>query len=153
VIERQLALAAVRSESICFAHAQSVVRAERTVTHKKSGVEKPGARHYISSLQPAGKPVAGRGRASPALFAKLVRGHWSVENNIHWLRDAVGFEDRCRSKDANAACALALLRTALLAPVRAAGHHKLTEAMENFARNPRLALAILLHQRLASPNW
>jgi len=153
VIERQLAAEPVRSESICFPHAQSVVRAERKVTHKKSGVEKSGTRHYISSLARTGGPFAGSGQASPARFAKLVRGHWTVENNIHWLRDAVGFEDRCRSHDPNAACALTLLRTALLAPVRAAGHLSLTQAMEDFAGNPRLAVAILLHQRLASPNW
>lgn len=153
MIERQLAAEPVRSESICFPHAQSVVRAERKVTHKKSGVEKAGVRHYISSLELTGRPVAGIGRASPARFAKLVLGHWTVENNIHWLRDAVGYEDRCRSHDPNAACALALLRTALLAPLRAAGHLSLTQAMEDFARNPRCALAILLHQRLASPNW
>ena len=129
-----------------------MVRAERKVTHKKSGVEKTGVRLYISSLELTGRP-ASTGRASPALFAKAIRGHWAVENNIHWLRDAVGFEDRCRSRDPNAACALALLRTALLAPVRAAGHLSLTESMENCAENPRLAVAILLHQRLASPNW
>ena len=153
MIERQLAAAPVRSESICFAHAQSVVRAERKVTHKRSGAEKAGVRFFISSLALTQRPLTGSGRAGPSLFARLVRGHWSVENNIHWLRDAVGFEDRCRSRDPNAACALALLRTALLAPVRAAGHLSLTEAMENFAKNPRRALAILLHQRLASPNW
>lgn len=153
MIERQLAAEPVRSESICFPHAQSVVRAERKVTHKKSGTVKEGVRHYISSLELTGKSVAGTGRASPARFAKLVLGHWTVENNIHWLRDAVGFEDRCRSRDPNAACALALLRTALLAPLRAAGHLSLTQSMENCAENPRLAVAILLHQRLASPNW
>ena len=148
-----MAVEPVRSETICFAHAQSVVRAERKVTNKKSGEETFGVRHYISSLALPGRAVAGSGRASPARFAKLVRGHWTVENNIHWLRDAVGFEDRCRSHDANAACALALLRTALLAPIRAAGHLSLTKAMEDFAKTPRLAMAILLHQRLASPNW
>lgn len=153
MIERQLAAEPVRSESICFPHAQSVVRAERKVTHKKSGVEKAGVRLYISSLELTGRPAAGSGQTSPAQLAKLVLGHWTVENNIHWLRDAVGYEDRCRSRDPNAACALALLRTALLAPVRAAGHLSLTQSMENCARNPRLALAILLHQRLASPNW
>lgn len=128
-----------------------MVRAERKVTHKKSGVEKEGTRFFISSLEL--RPAAGSSRASPAHFAKLVRGHWTVENNIHWLRDAVGFEDRCRLRDPNAACALALLRTALLAPLRAAGHLSLTQAMEDCAKNPRLALAVLLHQRLASPNW
>ena len=106
MIERQLTAEAVRSESICFPHAQSVVRAARKATHKKSGVAKQGVRIFISSLEPAGPPVAGRGRARPARFAKLVLGHWRVENNIHWLRDAVGDEDRCRSRDPNAACAL-----------------------------------------------
>jgi len=171
VIERQLAVEAVRSESICYPHAQSVLRAERKVTHKKSGIEKTGVRIFISSLEPTRPPGTGTGtgpgtitstgtgtgtgtgKASPALFARLIRGHWTVENNIHWLRDAVGFEDRCRSRDPNAACVLALLRTALIAPLRAAGHFSLTRAMEDFARNPGLAVTILLHQRLASPNW
>ena len=167
MIERQLAVQPVRSESICFPHAQSVLLAERKVTHKKSGVEKTGVRFFISSLAAAPPPGsstgigagsstgtgAGTGQASPALFARLIRGHWTVENNIHWLRDAVGFEDRCRFRDPNAACVLALLRTALIAPLRAGGHHSLTRAMEHFARNPGLALALLLHQRLASPNW
>lgn len=133
------------------------MRAERVVTHKKSGIEKAGARHFISSLelkQSTGTGTGtGTGQASPALFATLIRGHWTVENNIHWLRDAVGFEDRCRSRDPNAACALALLRTALIAPLRAAGHLSLTLSMEDLARNPGLAATILLRQRLASPNW
>ena len=156
MIERQLALEAIRSESICFPHAQSVMRAGRKVTPKKSGTEKTGVRLFISSLEPTRPPATtgtGTGQASPALFAGLIRGHWTVENNIHWLRDAVGFEDRCRSRDPNAACVLALLRTALIAPLRAAGHLSLTHAMENFARNPSLAVTILLRQRLASPNW
>ena len=155
MIERKLAVQPVRSESICFPHAQSVLCAERIVTHKKSGTGKTGERIFISSLE-ATRPTAARpgtGQASPALFARLIRGHWTVENNIHWLRDAVGFEDRCRSRDPNATCALALLRTALLAPLRAAGHLSATKAMEDFARNPSLAVTILLHQRLASPNW
>ena len=50
-------------------------------------------------------------------MAKLIRGHWTVENNIHWLRDFVGHEDRSRTHDPNAACVLALLPTALPAPV------------------------------------
>jgi hypothetical protein len=43
-----------------------------------------------------------------------------VENNIHWLRDAVCDEGACRSRNPNSACALALLRTALLPAGRSA---------------------------------
>lgn len=129
------------SEGSGFAHVQQAACAKRKVTKKKSGQEQSGTRHYLSSLSPA--------QASPAKMARLVRGHWTVENNIHWLRDMVGGEDRCRSRDPNAACALALLRTALLAPVRPADHKSLTEATETFAHDPAAALRLLTNQRLA----
>jgi predicted transposase YbfD/YdcC len=117
------------------------VLAERTVTNKKTGAVITGTRLYISSIEPAS--------ASRASLGRLVRGHWTVENNIHWLRDAVGREDQCRLRHANAACALALLRTALLAPVRAAGHHSLTQLHEACARDKREAVSLIAYQRLA----
>ena len=126
-----------------------MVCAQRTVTHKKNTSAKTGERHFISSLELTGNPSALSGHTSRPHLARLIRGHWSVENNIHWLRDAVGREDRCRSHDPNAACVLALLRTALLAPLRSAGLLSLTNATENFAKNPLQALNLLLNQRLA----
>ena len=44
-----------------------------------------------------------------------------VENPKHWRRDALWGEDPCRLRNKNAACALALLRTALLRPVLRCG--------------------------------
>lgn len=116
------------------------VRAERTVTHKKTGEVTEGVRYFISSIAP--------GELSPRQIARLVRGHWTVENNIHWLRDAVGREDTCRLRNRNAACALALLRTALLAPVRAAGHESLTQLQEICAKDRAIAVHLIAYQRL-----
>ena len=43
-------------------------------------------------------------------FAKAVRGHWSIENNLHWVLD-VGFnEDKCHSTQGYSAENLALIR-------------------------------------------
>ena len=78
----------------------------------------------------------------------LVRGHWCVENNVHWIRDAVCREDTCRSRDPNSACVLALLRTALLGVVRASGRESLTEAIESFAADRALAVSLIRNQRL-----
>lgn len=125
LIERELSAAPLRSESAAFPHVAQAVCARRAITHKKSGKETRGTRHYITSRSPA--------QASPPHLAKLVRGHWSVENNIHWLRDAVWNEDACRTHDPNTACALALLRTTLLAPLRSAGHRSPQQAVELFA--------------------
>ena len=88
------------------------------------------------------------GQATPHQMGRLIRGHWTVENNIHWLRDAVGREDTCRLRNRNAACAPALLRTALLAPVRAAGHRSLTQFQEACAKDRAIAVHLIAYQRL-----
>ena len=38
----------------------------------------------------------------------LIRGHGSVENKNHRRRDAIGGEDRCLWRNANAGCSRAL---------------------------------------------
>ena len=108
LIERELSAATLQSESAAFPHAAQAICARRKTTHKKTGKETSGTRRFITSLSAAEAP--------PPRLAMLVRGHWSVENNIHWLRDAVWNEDACRTHVPNTACVLALLRTTLLAP-------------------------------------
>ena len=139
-----IACTAVDGEHVGFAHARQAVQVERTVTHKKSGKETTGSRQFILSTeyQP--------GATGARQVGTLVRHHWRVENNIHWLRDAVWREDSCRSRNPNSACALALLRTALLASVRASGRESLTEAIEEFAADRNPAIALIRNQRLAS---
>lgn len=124
-----------------FALGEQVMALEREVTHKASGKQSVGTRWFITSLK---VEEAGYER-----LARLIRAHWAVENNIHWLKDAVMKEDRTRQRNENAAQALGLLRTALLAPVRKAGHKSLTHAIEACADNRWLALRILTKQRLA----
>jgi predicted transposase YbfD/YdcC len=123
-----------------FALGVQVLAIERKVTHKATGKEVISMRWFITSRQPH--------EASPEYLAHLVRKHWTVENNIHWLKDAVFKEDRSRQRNPNAAQALGLLRTALLAPVRKAGHHSLTHATEDFAANKWNAIQIILRQIL-----
>jgi predicted transposase YbfD/YdcC len=48
-------------------------------------------RYYISSLA-----------ATPEKFNQLVRGHWGIENNLHWALDLVFREDDCRVLKGNA---------------------------------------------------
>lgn len=141
MIERRTAVSVLEAESSNFAHARQAVRAERTVTNKKTGEVINGARLYVSSIA--------TDERSPRQMARLVRGHWTVENQIHWLRDAVGREDTCRQRNSNAACVLALLRTALLAPVRAAGQESLTLFQESCAEDRSKAVNLIAYQRLA----
>lgn len=72
-----------------------VVEAKRTVGGKAS-VER---RYYLSSLS----NDAGR-------FAKAVRGHWGVENRLHWVLDVVFGEDDSRARSGYATENLAATR-------------------------------------------
>jgi predicted transposase YbfD/YdcC len=56
-------------------------------------------RYYLSSL-------AGEARE----FAEAVRGHWGVENGLHWVLDVAFREDESRVRTGNAPENLALLR-------------------------------------------
>lgn len=72
-----------------------VVESRRTVGGKES-VER---RYYLSSLP-----------AEAAQFARAVRGHWGVENGLHWVLDVVFGEDQSRARTGHAAENLATTR-------------------------------------------
>ncbi len=62
----------------------------------KNSIER---RYYLSSL-----PL------DVEAFAKAVRGHWGVENPLHWSLDVTFREDQSRARSKNAAQNLAMLR-------------------------------------------
>jgi len=73
-----------------------MVEAIREVIGKKNTVER---RYFISSLE-----------ANAELALKCVRGHWAIENQLHWCLD-IGFrEDDCRICEAQSAENLATVR-------------------------------------------
>jgi predicted transposase YbfD/YdcC len=72
-----------------------VVEARRTMGGKES-VER---RYYLSSLS-----------NDAARLARAVRGHWGVENSLHWVLDVVFGEDDSRARSGYAAENLAATR-------------------------------------------
>jgi predicted transposase YbfD/YdcC len=75
------------------------VRGERTVT----------SHYYIASQG---------GTASE--FAGWVRGHWGIENGLHWVLDVVFREDRSRIRAENAGANLAMIRRVAVSLLRRA---------------------------------
>jgi len=106
-----------------------------TTTYKKDGTTTQHTRYFVTSLT--------TGEAGDDRLAALARGQWSVENPNHWRRDALWGEDRCRLRNQNAACVLALLRTALLRPVLRCGWGTTPEVFERVAAHPSHGLALL----------
>lgn len=63
---------------------------------EKTTIEK---RFYLTSL-----------KADAQEFARAVRGHWNVENQLHWVLDVCFAEDQCRARIHHAAQNFAILR-------------------------------------------
>jgi predicted transposase YbfD/YdcC len=53
-------------------------------------------------------------------FARWVRGHWGIENGLHWVLDVVFREDRSRIRAENAGANLALIRRVAVSLLRRA---------------------------------
>lgn len=78
----------------------SFVRIERTRTTLATNTTQHEVRYFLSSV-PA--------EEAEQLHA-LIRGHWAIENNGHWLLDVLLREDHSRARKANSAANIAVLK-------------------------------------------
>lgn len=114
-------------------HLAQVCRLERTITRKGKTCHEVA--YAVTSL-----PVAS---ASPEQLLKIWRGHWGIENRVHWVRDVTFDEDRCQVRTGAAPQVLAALRNLAISLVRRAGHPNVAAALRRHAAHPGEALALV----------
>lgn len=88
--------------------------------------------YYISSLE-----------ANASVFAEGLRGHWLIENRLHYVKDVIANEDGSRIRAKQAAANLSLLKSLALNVYREQGHKSLKRATECFANKVKELLKIL----------
>jgi len=84
-------------EKIDFPHVAQTIRVERTVTKIKTGVVSHEISFYITSLSPQEAQETQEAQeaqeANNSRLGNFIRGHWSIENKLHWIRDVICGED------------------------------------------------------------
>lgn len=80
----------------------------RVVKCVRTGVESIETHYYISSLRP-----------NVRRLSRAIRGHWSIENGLHWVLDVVFREDARRLYDRTAAENVALMNRIAVSLLRA----------------------------------
>ena len=117
-----------------FGGALQVAQLRRTVTKKgKKTIEIV----YIITSAPART-------APPTVLATWIRGHWSIENRLHWVRDVTFGEDGSQIAAGNAPQVMASLRNIVIAILREADWDNLAEATRHHARDRNRPILTLL---------
>jgi predicted transposase YbfD/YdcC len=130
---RTLKVAAVAG--LCFPHAAQAIQVTRRV-------RAPGSRRWRTVTVYAVTSLA-LGTASPAQLAGWLRGHWRIENQLHWVRDVTFGEDASTARTGSLPRVMASLRNLAIGALRLAGHSSLAAALRHTGRDPARPLAIL----------
>jgi hypothetical protein len=115
-----------------------VCRVERRRTRVRRGqpVGAVEVGYYITSAKPE--------RADACGLLGAVRGHWGIENKVHWVRDVDWDEDRCQVRTGAAPQVLAACRNLATGLLRRRKAGNIAEALRTYAGRPRMAVALVL---------
>lgn len=81
-------------------------------------------------------------QADPDQLAALVRGHWSIENSVHYVRDVTYREDASRARTGNAPAVLAAIRNTVTTALRLAGALSIAAARRAASLDPRSVIEL-----------
>jgi predicted transposase YbfD/YdcC len=101
----------------------------------KTGVIEEEVTYGVTSLPPQD--------ASAAQVEALWRGHWTIENRVHYVRDVTWGEDASQVRAGHAPHALAALRNGLLSLVRACGWTQIADATRHCGAFAHRAIQLL----------
>jgi predicted transposase YbfD/YdcC len=128
-----------------FPHARQVALIERYVTRavrakkgkrwKKKQVKSAIAVFIITSLDAR--------EAAPDCLAGYVRGQWTIENKVHWVRDVTFREDYSRVRTGSRPRIMATLRNFAIGLIRQAGYTKIAATIRKIKHDTALLLIIL----------
>jgi len=109
-----------------FPFLAQVFRVERTVTTLPGTPKHHEVAYGITSLSPA--------RADASRLLALNRGHWGIENRLHWVRDVTFDEDRSQVRTGAGPHVMATLRNLAITLLRLAGCTNIAAGLRRCAR-------------------
>jgi predicted transposase YbfD/YdcC len=83
-------------------------------------------------------------QARPDELAAWIRGHWQIENALHWVRDVTFAEDLSQVRTGAAPQIMATLRNLAISLHRLAGATNIAAALRHHARDARRPLQLLM---------
>lgn len=126
---------------IAFPHARLAARITRTRTVGPVGATSTETVYAVTNLT--------WDQVTPAKLADLIRGHWTIENRVHHIRDTTYDEDRSQIRTGTGPRVMATLRNiaiGLIRTVRAGAN--IAAATRSLGRRTEQLLTLLDHPRV-----
>ena len=131
--ERKLWASTALNEYLGWPLAQQVCCVERAVTRK--GVTGKETAYAITGLNP--------GQTGAQGLLRLWRGHWGIENRLHYVRDVTMREDASQARSGAAPQVMAALRNPVPGLLRQTGATNIAAALRHYSYKPLETLALL----------
>lgn len=116
---------------------QIALRVDRQLRTSDGQIVSHDVRYYITSLDPD--------QVSAADLLRYVRGHWQIENSLHFLKDRWWDEDRHHTNRPGLSAVLAAMNNIALSVhrLRSAPDQPVRASADHLAWNSRHALKLL----------
>lgn len=110
-----------------FQHVQSIIKINRSGKRGKNDYEETV--YYISSK-----------REKAEIFAEKIKGHWKIENMVHWVKDAIFKEDKRRIKCKSSQNKMSLITSIIINFLRIMGFESIKEGIDWFRKKWKILL-------------
>ena len=125
----------VRQVALVERYVTRTVRVKKGKRWVKKQVKSAVAVFIITSLDAR--------EAAPVHLAGYVRGQWTIENKVHWVRDVTFREDSSRVRTGPRPRIMATLRNLAIGLIRQAGHTRIAPVIRKIRHDTALLIAIL----------
>jgi predicted transposase YbfD/YdcC len=139
---RVLVVAATGARRLRFPHAKQALRLVRERIDIRTGTITHEVVYAITDLTFE--------QAGPAALADMIRGHWTIENAVHHIRDVTYREDASQVRAGAAPRIMATLRNISIGLAKTAGHANIAAATRRLDHHPEQMIKLLDHGKITT---
>ncbi len=138
--ETRIAKITAVSAGLGFPHATTAIQITRRRRPPSGKRWKTETVYAISDLD--------QSQIRPDEFADIARGHWHIENRLHWVRDVTFAEDSSQIRTGHGPAVMASLRNLAISVHRHHGATNIAAATRHVSRHPSRVLPLLLQVKI-----
>jgi predicted transposase YbfD/YdcC len=134
-VEKRTVKAVTVTTGILFPHARQAIQITRKTRRLDATKWTTEVAYAVTSLTAE--------QTTPNQLTTWVRGHWHIENRLHWVRDVTFDEDRSQIRSGNGPRVMASLRNLVINILRINGITNIAQALRHHAWDPLRPVTVL----------